>query len=308
MNAPGSAPPTGWTANSSISGGCTSSREYPQLPSLNVSSPSAVTTPPREQLQTADNFTYLGTTLSCNAKIGNENASRISKASQAFGRLQNTIWDRHGLHSSIKLKMYNAVILPAVLNGSEAWTASNQAQRLNRFNLSCLRRILKLRRDPQHPRHAETIATALERPPRADERRAVTQTSLLWRCRHGFHRQGGQVRRYEDTRNAVLTRLKINPANWRELAQDRPAWRRPVKTGAATHEANRITAAKAKRESQLPPSHNTSAEPPRLAHVVSGRYRHKSVLLDILEPTAVPERHLIFPCPTLPRPQANNQH
>ncbi|BHF58722.1 hypothetical protein SprV_0100167700 [Sparganum proliferum] len=41
------------------------------------------------QLQAVDNFTYLGSTLSRSTKIDFEVVRRISKASQAFGRLQN---------------------------------------------------------------------------------------------------------------------------------------------------------------------------------------------------------------------------
>nr|VZI01102.1 unnamed protein product [Spirometra erinaceieuropaei] len=72
----------------------------------------------------------------------------------------------------------------------------------------------------------------------------------------GSRRQGGQIRRYKDTLKSSLKRLQINPTNWEELALDRPTWRRTVKTGAAIYEANRIAAAKAKREarkSQLRP-------------------------------------------------------
>nr|VZI50144.1 unnamed protein product [Spirometra erinaceieuropaei] len=59
--------------------------------------------------------------------------------------------------------------------------------------------------------------------------------------------------------------LQINSTNWEELALDRPTWRRTVKTGAAIYEANRIAAAKAKRESrksQLRPVRNAAAQPP----------------------------------------------
>nr|VZI46388.1 unnamed protein product [Spirometra erinaceieuropaei] len=67
------------------------------------------------QLQVVENFPYLGSTLSLNAKIDDEVARRISKASQAFGRLQSTVWNRHGLQLSTKLKSYKAVILPTLL-------------------------------------------------------------------------------------------------------------------------------------------------------------------------------------------------
>nr|VZI38520.1 unnamed protein product [Spirometra erinaceieuropaei] len=93
----------------------------------------------------ADNFTYLDRTLSCNTKIDDEVARRIPKASQSFDRLQNTVWNRHGLHLNIKRKMYKAVILRTLLYGAETRTKYiKQARRLNRFYLSCLRRMLKL--------------------------------------------------------------------------------------------------------------------------------------------------------------------
>nr|VZI35549.1 unnamed protein product [Spirometra erinaceieuropaei] len=66
-------------------------------------------------LQVVENFPYLGSTLSRTTKIDDEVANRISKASQAFGRLQNTVWNRHGHQLNTKLKMYKAVILPTLL-------------------------------------------------------------------------------------------------------------------------------------------------------------------------------------------------
>nr|VZI26315.1 unnamed protein product [Spirometra erinaceieuropaei] len=80
----------------------------------------------------------------------------------------------------------------------------------------------------------------------------------------GSRRQGGQIRRYKDTLKSSLKRLQIKLTNWEELALDRPTWRRTVKTGAAIYEANRIAAAKAKREarkSQLRPVRNAAAHP-----------------------------------------------
>nr|VZI35983.1 unnamed protein product [Spirometra erinaceieuropaei] len=80
----------------------------------------------------------------------------------------------------------------------------------------------------------------------------------------GSRRQGGQIRRYKDTLKSSLKRLHINPTDWEELARDRPTWRRTVKTGAAIYEANRIAAAKVKREvrkSQIRPIRNAAAQP-----------------------------------------------
>ncbi|BHF69040.1 hypothetical protein SprV_0301208100 [Sparganum proliferum] len=97
-------------------------------------------------LQVVDNFTYLSSTLSRTTKIDDEVARRTSRASQALGRPQNTVWNYSALHVNIKLKMYKAVILPSLLYGADIWTAyMKQTWRLDHFHLSCLRRTLKLR-------------------------------------------------------------------------------------------------------------------------------------------------------------------
>nr|VZI52909.1 unnamed protein product [Spirometra erinaceieuropaei] len=54
----------------------------PKAPQINVNG---------TQLQVVENFPYLGSTLSRNTKIDDEVANRISKASQAFGRLRSTV-------------------------------------------------------------------------------------------------------------------------------------------------------------------------------------------------------------------------
>nr|VZI44769.1 unnamed protein product [Spirometra erinaceieuropaei] len=230
-------------------------------------------------LQVVENFPYLGSTLSHNTKIDDEVARRISKASQAYGRLRNTVWNRHGLQLSTKLKMYKAVILPTLLYGAESWTVyTRQARRLNHFHLSCLRRMLRLNWQDRIP-----DTEVLERTGILSIYAILKQMQLRWSghlvrmdderlpkrlfygdVSTGSRRQGGQIRRYKDTLKSSLKRLQINPTNWEELARDRPTWRRTVKTGAAIYEANRIAAAKAKREarkSQLRPGHNAAAQP-----------------------------------------------
>ncbi|BHF67956.1 hypothetical protein SprV_0301098500 [Sparganum proliferum] len=231
------------------------------------------------QLQVVENFPYLGSTLSHNTKIDDEVANRISKASQAFGRLQSTVWNRHGLQLSTMLKMYKALILPTLLYGAETWTVySKQACRLNHFHLSCLRRILRLNWQDRIP-----DTEVLERTGILSIYTILRQMQLRWSghlvrmdderlpkrlfygdVATGSRRQGGQIRHYKDTLKSSMKRLQINPTNWEELALDRPTWRRTVKTGAAIYEANRIAAAKVKREarkSQVRPVRNADAQP-----------------------------------------------
>nr|VZI31873.1 unnamed protein product [Spirometra erinaceieuropaei] len=231
------------------------------------------------QLQVVENFPYLGNTLSRNTKIDDEVANRISKASQAFGRLQSTVWNCYGLQLSTKLKMYKAVIPPTLLYGAETWTVyTRQARRLEHFHLSCLRRILRLNWRDRIP-----DTDVLERTGILSIYSMLRQMQLRWSghllrmdderlpkrlfygdVATGSRRQGGQIRRYKDTLKSSLKRLQINPSNWEDLARDLPTWRRTLKTGAAIYEANRIAAAKAKgevRKSQLRPVRNAAAQP-----------------------------------------------
>nr|VZI08869.1 unnamed protein product [Spirometra erinaceieuropaei] len=199
------------------------------------------------QLQVVGKFPYLGSTLSRNTKIDDEVANRISKASQVFGRLQSTVWNRQGLQLNTKLRMYKAVILPTLLYGAETWTVyTRQARRLNHFHLSCLRRILRLNWQDRIP-----DTGMLERTGMLSIYTMLRQMQLRWSDHLG-------------TLKSYLKRLQINPTSWEDLAVDRPTWRRTVKTGAAIYEAHRFVAAKAKREarkSQLRPVRNAAAQP-----------------------------------------------
>nr|VZI25059.1 unnamed protein product [Spirometra erinaceieuropaei] len=191
------------------------------------------------QLQVVENFPYLGSTLSRNTKIDDEVANRISKASQAFGRLRSTVWNRHGLQLSTKLKMYKAVILPTLLYGAETWTDripdTEVLERTGILSIYAILRQMQLRWSGHLVRMD-------------DER--LPKRLFYGDVATGSRRQGGQIRRYKDTLKSSLKRLQINPTNWEELARDRPTWRRTVKTGAAIYEANRIAAAKVKREAR----------------------------------------------------------
>ncbi|BHF60341.1 hypothetical protein SprV_0100330500 [Sparganum proliferum] len=123
--------------------------------------------------------------------------------------------------------------------------------------------------------------------------------TLLGDVATGFRRQGGQIRRYKDTLKSSLKRLQINPANWEDLAHDRPTWRMIVKTGAAIYGVNRIAAAKVKREahkSQLRPLRNADIQPlltcPRCQRTFRARIgliRHLRInCTSRAAPTAVP--------------------
>ena len=69
-----------------------------------------------------EKFTYLGSTLSRNVVIDDEINTRIAKASAAFGRLSKNVWERRGITTATKIKVYKAAVLTTLLYGSETWT------------------------------------------------------------------------------------------------------------------------------------------------------------------------------------------
>ena len=92
-----------------------------------------------QRLQVVDKFTYLGSTLSRGVHIDDEVTARIAKASAAFGRLRESIWDRSGIRLDTKLKVYRSVVLLTLLYACETWTVyQRHAKRLNHFHTSCL--------------------------------------------------------------------------------------------------------------------------------------------------------------------------
>ena len=68
-------------------------------------------------LANIEHFKYLGSTISCDGSLDREIDSRISKASQALGSLCNRVLSEHNTHLSMKLKVYNAVVLSSLLYG-----------------------------------------------------------------------------------------------------------------------------------------------------------------------------------------------
>ncbi|BHF68153.1 hypothetical protein SprV_0301118300 [Sparganum proliferum] len=198
---------------------------------------------------------------------------------QGQSGLQNTVWSRHGLQLSTKLKIHKAAIPPTTLYGAEIWRVyKKQVRRLNHSHLSCLRKILKLRLQ-------DRIADKdiLERTRIISIYAMLRQLQLLWinqlvrmdderlpkrlfykDVATGTRRQG-QIRRHKDTLKTSLRRLQIDLANWEDLVLDQPGWTRAVNTGQAIYEATCIIATKAKRVArkyQLPPPRNAINPPP----------------------------------------------
>ena len=98
------------------------------------------------ELKVVDSFKYLGSMISVDGSPDKEIASRISKASQALGRLRNRLLNHHNVILDTKLKVYRPVVLSSILYGCETWTVYRRhLKQLERFHQRALRSILGIR-------------------------------------------------------------------------------------------------------------------------------------------------------------------
>ena len=66
-------------------------------------------------------FTYLGSTISCDECIDDEIQRRVAKASASFGRLRQRLWNNHHVSMRFKGKINRAIVLSTLLYEAEAW-------------------------------------------------------------------------------------------------------------------------------------------------------------------------------------------
>ena len=193
-----------------------------------------------QRLQVVDKFTYLGSTLSRVVHTDDDVNARIVKASAAFGRLCECIWDRSGIRLDIKLKVYKSVVLTTLLYALKLgvweglrfvtvalpglfsylfWTVyQRHVKILNHLHISFLRKLLKIKcqdriPDTEVPKRAgmQSVHTLLKlaqlrwtghvtRMP--DER--LPKKILYGKLQVGKRSHGGQKKRYKDTLKASL--------------------------------------------------------------------------------------------------------
>ena len=97
------------------------------------------------QLPETTDFAYISRIISINCSIDREINSRISRASAAFGQLEDRVYLNYNLRLNTKMKVNENIVRSILLYGSETWTAySSQVKVLNKFHLQCLRKMLKI--------------------------------------------------------------------------------------------------------------------------------------------------------------------
>ncbi|GFO08688.1 hypothetical protein PoB_003519300 [Plakobranchus ocellatus] len=73
------------------------------------------------ELKSTPQFTYLGCTISSDARLDKEIDNRLARANSSFGRLYKRVWNNKSLKIKTKIQVYKAVVLTTLLYGSETW-------------------------------------------------------------------------------------------------------------------------------------------------------------------------------------------
>ena len=226
-----------------------------------------------KKLNAVEKFTYLGSTLSRHITIDAEVDVRLAKASAAFGRLNENVWNRKGITTKTKIKIYKAIVLTTLLYGCETWTVyQRHARKLNHFHTTCLRRLLGVKWQDKVP-----DTEILQRAEQTSVHTMLMKAQLRWtghvirmpdhrlpkkllycELEQGKRYQGRPKKRFKDSLKTALKAFNIDTEKVREAAENREEWRSTVRKGAASCEASRTTAAEQRRQTRKDSANNTS--------------------------------------------------
>lgn len=93
-------------------------------------------------LEQVEAYVYLGTTIHQTGKLQGEIRNRVKKATAAYYSLSNCLFGKREVERRTKTRVYNAILEPILLYGSESWTvAKNDLSSVNAVQMKCLRRI-----------------------------------------------------------------------------------------------------------------------------------------------------------------------
>jgi len=96
----------------------------------------------REEVQDVAEFVYLGTTVTKEGGGTEDIKKRLSKARGAFFNLKK-IWNTRSIGRNTKIRLFKTLVRPWY--GCEAWKlTTNEEKKLDRFQFTCLRRILRI--------------------------------------------------------------------------------------------------------------------------------------------------------------------
>ena len=88
------------------------------------------------------NMKYLGAILSADETCAEEIEHRVGAAARVIGAMRKEVLERRELKKATKMTVYNAMVIPTMLYGSETWTMMKRYEsRLGATEMAYLRRV-----------------------------------------------------------------------------------------------------------------------------------------------------------------------
>ena len=100
--------------------------------------------PSVQPIKTVQQAVYLGGLLHSGAESKPEVTRRLGEARRTF-KLLHKCWAHAGISKSRKLRLFDAIVVPQLLYNLESlWILQSDHNRINSFQASCLRQILRI--------------------------------------------------------------------------------------------------------------------------------------------------------------------
>lgn len=194
------------------------------------------------RIEVVKDFCYLGSYISSNGSCEKDVKVRIGKAAASFGKLSN-VWNSKSVSHTVKVKLYETLILSILLYSSELWPITVTAmKKLEAAHHRWQRKLLGITWKDKIKNDEVRTRTGLQKIENIiKERRLrwlghvmrmgsdrIPHQEMDWKL-EGFKRKPGRPRK--NWKDIAVKDLKTMGINWEEaavLSTDRNEWRRCV--------------------------------------------------------------------------------
>ena len=191
------------------------------------------------------------------------------------------------------MKVYKAVVLPALLYSAESYTLYREhIKRLEAVQQRHLRRIMRikwsdyvsnvevLRRAGLDSIEAVIATTQLRWTGHvirmADDR--IPKKLLYGELEQGKRKVGGQKLRYKDVIKRHLKAAEIETNNWEDLATDRAQWRQTLHNGNEKIQRKYVAASELRHYRRHNPGNHPCQICGKLLHTTGGMLQHQRIV------------------------------
>lgn len=197
-------------------------------------------------LERIDTYEYLGVIISSDGRIEQEVLNRVKKATTAYYGMNSTIMGKKEISNKTKLQIYNAVMVPITLYGTESLALQDKhLSRITAVEMRCMRRMIgKTRRDRirnerirEEVGQKRTIVNKIEERQlkwyghvrrMGDERKTKQAFEMRVEGRSG---RGRPRTTWEDGIQRIGQKHGRTMVEMRRMSEDRTGWKRWIERG-----------------------------------------------------------------------------